>query len=86
MRFASFPTINSVLSNVADLRQYSLNLVGVYMENRSPMTRRDGASELPQSNEGCDPPQGGKHCTPPPRGPGVPDFKTDLHLNSYDAS
>jgi hypothetical protein len=54
MRFAQFPTINSIVSNTADLRLHSRHLVGVPMENRPPMTRLDGASELPHSSERCD--------------------------------
>jgi hypothetical protein len=42
MRFAPFPTINSVLSNAAELRRQSRHVVGVRVENRPPMTRRDG--------------------------------------------
>jgi hypothetical protein len=49
------------------------------------MTRRDGASELPQTNEGCPSPQGGTLRSPPARGSAVTEFKTDLHLKSYDA-
>jgi hypothetical protein len=51
MRFAHFPTINSVLSNAAELRLQSRHVVGLPMEIRRVMTRRDGASELPHSNE-----------------------------------
>jgi hypothetical protein len=47
MRFAHFTTINSVLSNAPELRLQSRHVVGVPMENRPPMTRRDGASEVP---------------------------------------
>jgi hypothetical protein len=50
MRFAPFPTINSVSSNAAVLR------VQFPMENRLQMTRRDGASYLPNLNEGCEKP------------------------------
>jgi hypothetical protein len=75
MRFTHFPTINSVLSNAADLRQLSRHVVGVPMENRPPMTRRDVASVLPRSNEGCDSPQGGTPRTPQARGPSVAVFK-----------
>jgi hypothetical protein len=77
MRFAYFPNINSVLSNAADLRLYSLNEFGVPMGNRPRMTRRDVASELPT--------QGGKPRTPPARGPAVPESKVDLQLNFNDA-
>jgi hypothetical protein len=50
------------------------------------MTTRDGASEVSQSNEWCDPPQGFTHRTPPATGSAVTEFKTDLHLNSNDAA
>jgi hypothetical protein len=86
MQFAPFTTINSVLSNAGEVRRQSRHVVGVPMENRLPMKGRDGPSELPESNEGCDPPQGDTLRTPPARGPAVPDFKTDLHLNSNDAA
>jgi hypothetical protein len=69
MRFAHFPTINSVFSNAAVLRQLSRHVVGFPMENGHPMTRREVVSELPHSNEGCDPPQGGAPLTPPARRP-----------------
>jgi hypothetical protein len=75
LRFAHFPTTISILSNVAVFRLQSLHVVGVLLENRSPMTRRDGASELPQSNEGCDQSQGGKPRTPTAGLPAVADFK-----------
>jgi hypothetical protein len=42
MRFAQFPTINSVLSNPGDLRRNPRHVVGFSMENRPPMTRREG--------------------------------------------
>jgi hypothetical protein len=45
-RFAPFPTLSSVSSNAAELRLQSHHVVGSPMENRPPMTRRDGASEL----------------------------------------
>jgi hypothetical protein len=51
MRFADFPTIYSALSNAAEHRRQSRHVFGVPMETRTSMTRRDGASELPQSNE-----------------------------------
>jgi hypothetical protein len=75
MRFAPFPTINSILSNGAEFRLQSQHVVGVLMENRAPTTRRDGASELPHSNEVCDQSQGGTPRTPKSRGPTVADFK-----------
>jgi hypothetical protein len=61
MLFAHFHTTNSILSIAADLRLLSRHLVGVPKEKRPPMTMRDGASELPHSNEWCDHSQG---CTP----------------------
>jgi hypothetical protein len=51
-RYAHFPTMNSVNSNAAELRLYSRHGVGVPMEIRPTMTRRDEASELQHSNEG----------------------------------
>jgi hypothetical protein len=51
MSFAHFPTINSVFSNVAELRRQSMKVVDVPMENRPRMTRRDVVSNLPNSNE-----------------------------------
>jgi acyl carrier protein phosphodiesterase len=44
MRFADFPTINSVLSNAAELRYQSRHVFGSPLENRPPMPRRDVAS------------------------------------------
>jgi hypothetical protein len=64
MRFAHFLTISSVSSNAAELRLQSLHVFGFTMENRPPMTRRDGASELPNLNEGCESPHGGTPRTP----------------------
>jgi hypothetical protein len=61
MRFAPFPNINSVLSNPGELRRKPRHVVGFSMENRPPMTRHDGASELPHSNKLCKPTQ----CFPP---------------------
>jgi hypothetical protein len=75
MRFAPFPTFNSVLSNAAELRLQSHHVVGFPMENRPPMTRRDEASELPNLNQGGETPQGGTHRTPKARGPDVAEFK-----------
>jgi hypothetical protein len=75
MLFATFSTINSILSNGAELRFQSRHVVAVTMENRPPVTRRDGASELPHSNEGCDYSQGGTPRTPTARGAAVADFK-----------
>jgi hypothetical protein len=50
-RCAHFHTINSVLSNAAEPRWQPGHVVGFPMANRTSMTRRDGASELPLSNE-----------------------------------
>jgi hypothetical protein len=76
----------SVPSNAAELRRQSHHVFGVLKENRTLMTRRDGASELPKTNEGCDTPQGGTLRNPPARGPAVTVFKTELHLNSNEAA
>jgi hypothetical protein len=73
--FAHFRTINSVVSNAADLRLQSHHVVGVPMENRPPMTRRDGASDLPNLNKGCEFPKGGQPRTPQARGPAVAVFE-----------
>jgi hypothetical protein len=75
IRFAHFPTINTFLSNAAELRRQSRHVFGVPMEKRTTMTRRDVASELPLSNEGYEPPQGGTPRTPTARGPAVADFR-----------
>jgi hypothetical protein len=75
MRFVPFPTINSILSKAAQFKQHSRQVVGVPMENRPSMTRRDGASELPHSIEGCVQSQVGTPRTPTSRGPAVADFK-----------
>jgi hypothetical protein len=72
--FAPFPTINLVLSNAAKLRLKSHHVVRVPMENRPPMTRRDGASELPNLKERCEPRLGGQRRTPQTRGPAVAEF------------
>jgi hypothetical protein len=74
MRFALFPAINSVFSNAAELRMPSAHLFGVPMGDRHSMTRRDGASELMNLNEGCEAPQGGTPRTPQTRGPTVAEF------------
>jgi hypothetical protein len=74
-RFAPFATINSDLSDAAELRLQSRHVVGVPMENRFPITRRDVASEFPRSNERCKPTQCGTPRTPPARGLGVAGFK-----------
>jgi hypothetical protein len=70
MRIAPFPTINSFLSNASELRLQSHHVVRVPMETRPSMTRRDGAFELPNSSEECEPLQGGTTRTPPSRGAG----------------
>jgi hypothetical protein len=75
MRFAPFPTINSVLSNAGEFRRQLRHVVVVPMENRPTMTRRDGASELPLSNEVCDQSQGGTPRTTQARMPAVALFK-----------
>jgi hypothetical protein len=75
--FTPFPTINSVLSNAAELRLLSHHVVGVPVENGPPMTRRDEASELPNLNEGCEPPQGGPPRTPNARGPSVAEINNE---------
>jgi hypothetical protein len=75
MRFAPFPTINSILSNAAELRLKSRHVVGVHIENRPTMTMRDWATELPHSNEECDLFQGGTTRMPTARGPVIADFK-----------
>jgi hypothetical protein len=61
------------------------HVFGVPMKNQPLMVWRDVASELPLSNEGCDPPQGGTPRTPTARGPAVADFKTVLQLNTNDS-
>jgi hypothetical protein len=75
MQFPPFPTINSLLSNVAELRRQSHHVVAISMGNLPAKTRRDGASELPHSNEGCKPTQCGTPFTPQARGPAVAEFK-----------
>jgi hypothetical protein len=74
-RFATFPTINSVHSNAAELRLQSRHVVRFCMKKRPPMTRRDGASEFPHSNEGCKSTQCGTPRTTPARGLAVTEFK-----------
>jgi hypothetical protein len=85
MRFAPFPKINSDLSNAADLRRQSRDVVGVPMEKRSPMTEREVAAEHPNLDEWCEPPQVGTPRTPLDGGPAVAESKTDLYLNCNDA-
>jgi hypothetical protein len=75
MRFAEFPTNNSVLSNSDELRRQSRHLFGVPMENRAPMTRRDVASEHQILNELCEHSPGCTPRTPPARRPEVSEFK-----------
>jgi hypothetical protein len=86
IRFAPFPTIYSVFSNAAELRQHSRHVFGFPMENRTPMTTHDKASVLPHSKEDCDLPQGRTLRITGARGPAVAKIKTDLHLNSNDAA
>jgi hypothetical protein len=64
MRFAHLPPISSFSSNAGELRLQSHHLVGFPMENRPTLTRRGGAYELPNMNEGCETPQGGTPRTP----------------------
>jgi hypothetical protein len=52
MRYSLFLIFYSEISNAAELRLQSHHVVGSPMENRTPMTRRDGASELPNLNKG----------------------------------
>jgi hypothetical protein len=73
--FAPFPKINSVSSNAAEFRMQSLHVVGFPMENRTPLTRRDRRTALPDLNEGCGTPQGITTRTPHARGPAVAEFK-----------
>jgi hypothetical protein len=83
MRFAPFPTMNLFLSNAGEVRRQSRHVVGFAMENRPQMTGRDGASELPLSNEVCDHSQGGTPRTPTARGPAIADF-TDGSLSKLE--
>jgi hypothetical protein len=73
--FAPFATINSDLSDAAELRLQSRHVVGFPMENRFPITRRDVASELPRSNERFKLTQCGTLRTPQARGLGVAGFR-----------
>jgi hypothetical protein len=75
MWFEHFPSINSILSNAAELRLQTRHVVGVPMEKPAHMTERDVESEIPNLNEGCELPQGGTPRTPPPREPAVANFK-----------
>jgi hypothetical protein len=85
MRFAPFPTINSVLTNAAEVRLQSCHVFGVQMEKRSPMTERDVSSEHPNLNEGCEHPQVCTPRTPRARGSAVAETKTNINLNCNDA-
>jgi hypothetical protein len=85
MRFAVYPTINSVLSNVSELRRQSRHVFAVPMGNRPPMTCLDVSSEHTNLNECCENSPGGTPCTPPSRGPEIASLKTDLQLKSNDA-
>jgi hypothetical protein len=69
MHFAYYTTINSVISNAAELRLHSRHVVGVAIENLTPMTRRDVAPEHPILNELCEHSPGCTHRTPPARWP-----------------
>jgi hypothetical protein len=75
MRFDLFPTINPILSSAAELRLKSPHVDGVPMENRTTMTKRDGAFDLSLSYEGCKPSQCGTTRTQPARGPAVAGIK-----------
>jgi hypothetical protein len=86
MRFADLTTINSALSNAVEPTRQSRHVLGVSTENRTPMTRCHGASQIPQRNEGCEPHQGVTLRTPPANGPAVAGFKTDLQQDSNDAA
>jgi hypothetical protein len=86
MRLAHFRTINSVLSNGAELRLQSRHVVGFPMDKRYTMTERDVVFWHPNLNEGCETPQGCTPRTPPARGAAVAESKTDLHLNSNYSS
>jgi hypothetical protein len=75
MRFAPFPTINSVSSNATELRRLSRNVVGFPMENGLTMQMSEVASKPSNSNEECEQPQGCTPRKPPARGPAVAEFK-----------
>jgi hypothetical protein len=75
MRFAHSTTTNSFLSNGDELRLQSHHVVAFPMENRPPMTTRDGATDLPNLNEGCKATHGGQRRTPQTRGPAVAEIK-----------
>jgi hypothetical protein len=64
MRFATFPTINSIRSIAAEFRLQFRHVVVVPMENRTSMSRRDCASELLHLNAVCDQSKGGTTRTP----------------------
>jgi hypothetical protein len=74
MLFAPFPT-NSVLSNAGEFRPQYRHIVGFSMQNRAPMTRLNGASELPHSNKESKFIQCRTPRTPPARGPAVAEYK-----------
>jgi hypothetical protein len=86
MRFAHFPTINSVLSNTGELRRQSRHVVVFPMENRLSMTRPDGDSELPHSNEGCKETQCSTPRTPPARGRQSLSSNKEVQLNYNDTA
>jgi hypothetical protein len=75
IRFANFPTINSVISNAGELRRQSRQVDGFFMENLHTMKGPDEASEIPHSNEGCKQTQCGTPRTTTDRGPAVAEFK-----------
>jgi hypothetical protein len=83
MRFADFPSLNSVLSNANELRRQSRQVFGVPMENRPKMTRSNVATEHPILNEWCEHSPGCTPRTPPARALKVAEFKdgslSELH-------
>jgi hypothetical protein len=86
MLFAPFPTINSISSNAAEPRLKSHHVVGFPMENRTTMTRRDGASELPYLNEGAKRLWVVRLARHRPEGQELRSSDTEHHLNYNDAA
>jgi hypothetical protein len=82
--FAPFPTDNSVRSNAGELRRQSRHVVVFPMEKRPTMKRRDGASEFPHSNEGCQKISVGRFARPRPEGRQSQRSNMDLQLISND--
>jgi hypothetical protein len=85
MGFAHFPTTNSILSIAAELRMHSRHVVGVPMDNRTPMTRPDGAPELLHSKEWCDQSRVVGLARQRPESRQTLISKTVLQLNSNDS-